>query len=122
MAPPNSVAVASAIPNSYFGQTFGAAAAFPSAFTFHGHTQPFVPSAHYDVDSTGRTLSLGDVAKPLPGVISAPGPSVPIIGGALGRYLNGIPRVQVKELPSWWAGHARDIWNRFLPNIPERGV
>lgn len=60
MAPPNTVAIASAIPTSYFGQAWGSAASIPSAFTHLGHIQPFTPVWHPDVHSI--PVSVGGTA------------------------------------------------------------
>lgn len=122
MAPPNSVALASPIPNTYFGSTYGSVAHFPSSFQWHGLAQPFIPSAHYDVDSTGRTL------QPLPGVFGPPKlspvspfptpvPMPPLVPHPVIPFPN-----HLGELVSWWTGHIRIIRDRFQPGIPEGGA
>lgn len=117
MAPPNSVAVASPIPTSYFGDTFGALAAFPSAYTWHGLVQPFIPTAHDDYDSSGRTLRPWPVV-PNPAPIASPAPPIEPVHvwpgfSNLRRIVNNLP--QSFENPLSW-------WKRQLPGIPERGL
>ena len=108
MGPPNSVAIASPLPNTYFGDVYGAVAHFPSSFQFHGSIQPFIPAANYDVDSTGRTL------PPFK-------PEAPKVTTILDRWRTAFQRSSTFGLPAA-IENPLSWWQRQLPGIPERGM
>lgn len=138
LGPPNSVALASPIPNSYFGGTFGALSGFRSHFQFPGLMQPFIPAAHPDVDSTGRTLPF---LSPYPAAHTPPLGALPVgtpvtiqpsfnpmppikpvrVDPFLGNIRYWVDRLRIGKPTvnpvSYWAGQLRGIF----PGIPERG-
>lgn len=89
--PPNSVAIASALPTNYFGSAFGLAATQPSHALFSGHVQPVVPIPHAPKIGGSNLLDLRDGVQPIP----TPAPQ----GRRIQAWLN---QFDLTNPVSWW--------------------